>query len=62
MLKKYPTFDFFFSYFHGQNKFKIRLFVDYSVRTKKLLNTKGRKILTLALKYTFWLKVCLKVG
>ena len=38
--KKKTKFRFskvFFSYFHGQNKFKIRVSVDYSVRTKNWL-------------------------
>lgn len=40
-VKKVSYFwGFFFSYFHGQNKCKIQLFVDYSVRTKKYLNLK----------------------
>ena len=60
MLKKYPTFQGYFSYFHWQNKCKIQLFVDYSVRTKKYKNLKTKK--KLALNYTFWLEVLIKVG
>ena len=31
-------------FFHGQNKYKARLSVQFSVRTKKLINIKVRKL------------------
>ena len=53
LLLKYPTFENVFSYFHEQNKHKIRFSGNCSVCTKKLINIKARKFLILALKSTF---------
>ena len=45
ILLKYLTFEGgVFSYFQEQNKYKIRLFVQFSVCTKKLINIKVRTI------------------
>ena len=53
LLLKYPTFENVFSYFHEQNKHKLRFCGNCSIRTKKLINIKARKFLILALKSTF---------
>ena len=53
ILIKYHTFNGVFSYFHGQNKYKIRVSVHCSLRSKKLINIKVRKISILAIKNTF---------
>jgi len=50
----------FFSYFRGQNKCKIRFSVDYSVRTKKLLNTKAKTNINFSSKIYFLVKSRLK--
>ena len=46
----------------GKTNEKYLLSVNYSVGTKTMLYIKARTILTLAVKYTFWLEVGLKVG
>ena len=43
LLLKYPTFERFFSGFHVQNNYKIRVSAHFRVRTKKLMNIKVRK-------------------
>ena len=55
ILLKYLTFEDVFSYFHGQNRFKIRFSAHCSVLTKKLINTKVRKRLILKIKMYFQL-------
>ena len=48
ILIKYPNCEVFSSYFHGQNKETIWVFVHCSVHTKKLINIKVRKLTILA--------------
>ena len=50
ILLKYPTFEVGISYFHGQNKFKIRVSDLCGIHTKKLITLKVRKISILGLK------------
>ena len=38
------TFEFFLLYFHQQNKCKIIISVHFSIRSKKLINIKVRKL------------------
>ena len=52
LLLKYPHFDCFL-YFHGENKYKIRISAHCSINTKKLINTKVGKGSIFALKCTF---------
>ena len=46
--------NFKFAYFHGQNKYKIRVSVHYEVCTKELVKIKWKKTLHFGLKKYFW--------
>ena len=43
----------YFSYFHGQNKSKIRVSIHCILRTKKWINIRVRKLKNFASNYTF---------
>ena len=49
-----------FSCFNDKNKYKIRVFVHFSVCTKNLMNIKERKMKTFASKCTFLVQIWLK--
>ena len=62
ILLKYSNFEGFFSYFHGQNKYKITVSVHSRVCTKKLINTKLRKLQNFAFTFLGRLKHTLNCG
>ena len=49
----YPTFERFFSGFHVQNNYKIRVSAHFRVRTKKLMNTNVTKLPILPFNYNY---------